>query len=119
VNEEAQMNAVASLSAGALQARERLLEEPIPWMDRKLSAENLKALLLARLPTQPTGRDVEQLFSQLGLSNAGRQGDLIDVMVPAARDPWWLPTRPYWLLSAFVNSEDQVTSFKVQYLSGL
>ena len=88
-------------------------------MDRQLSAENLKALLLARLPAQPTGRDVEQLFGHLGLKTAGRQGDLIDARVPAARDPWWLPTRPYWLLSAFVDGDDHVTAFKVQYLSGL
>ena len=113
------MKAVPTVSTQALQARERLLEEPIPWKDRKLSAENLKALLLARLPAQPTGRDVEQLFVELGLSNTGRAHDLIDARVPAARDPWWFPTRPYWLLSAFVDSDERVIEFKVQYLSGI
>ena len=50
MTEVADMKAVPTVSTQALQARERLLEEPIPWKDRKLSAENLKALLLARLP---------------------------------------------------------------------
>jgi len=113
------MSTAANVSTGALQEREMLLGEPIPWSDRHLSPENLKALLLARLPVQPTGPDVEQLFERLGLEHPGRQGGLIQATVRAPRQPWWLPTRPYWLLSAFVDSDERVIEFKVQYLSGI
>ncbi len=108
----------ASLSKHVLQSCEALREEPIPWADRKLSPENLKALLLARLPIEPTGHQVEQLFHQLRLEHPNRHGDRIQATARAART-WWVPTKPYWLISAFVDEEDRVTSFNVQYLSGI
>lgn len=113
------MNAsAASLPAAVLQSRDALLGEAIPWRDRELTPENLKALLLARLPAAPTGRDVEQLFERVGVEHASRHGDLVQGRKPAGR-VWIVPSRPYWLISAFVDGDDRVTSFKVQYLSAI
>lgn len=99
------------------QSRAALLAEPIPWKDRQLTSENLKTLLLARLPETPTARDVETLFGQLGLTNAGRQGDMVQALVPAR--PWYWPLRGFWSITALVNADDRVVSFRVQGHSGL
>jgi hypothetical protein len=100
-----------------LQSRDALMTEPIPWTDRQLTSENLKALLLARLPDRATGRDIETLFQQLDLRNANRQGDRIQAQV-RARPRYW-PTPAYWLVTALVDGDDRVVSFEVQYLSGM
>jgi len=52
------------------------------------------------------------------VEHASRHGDLVQGRKPAGR-VWIVPSRPYWLISAFVDGDDRVTSFKVQYLSAI
>jgi len=92
----------ARMKSPVQQSREALLAEPIPWRDRRLGPENLKTLLLAGLPAAPTGSDVEMLFQQLGLAEAGRQGDMVQAQV-RARPRYW-PTPAVWTITAWSNS---------------
>ncbi len=107
----------ARVTSPVRQSREALFAEAIPWTDRRLGPENLKTLLLARLPAAPTGVDVESLFRQLGLEDAGRQGDMVQAQVRAR--PWYWPTPAVWTITALVDADDQVVSFSVQYRSVL
>jgi hypothetical protein len=107
----------ARLNSPVKQSRAALLAEPIPWRDRQLGPENLKTLLLARLPENPSGKDVEALFRELQLKDAGRQGDMVQAQVRAR--PWYWPTRAVWTVTALVDGNDDVVSFSVQYRSGI
>jgi len=68
------VNPAVTASSGGLQSREMLLDEAILWLDQHLRPVNLKVLLLARLPAQPTGGDVEDLVKQLGINLQGSLG---------------------------------------------
>jgi hypothetical protein len=107
----------ARLISPVRQSREALHDEPIPWRDRQLSSENLKTLLLARLPAAPSGHDVEMLFQELQLEEFGRHGDMVQALVRAR--PWYWPLRGYWSITALVDTDDHIISFSVQYHSGL
>jgi hypothetical protein len=64
------------------QSSAALLAAPIPCTDRHLGPENLKTLLLARLPAEPNGQDLLALFDRLKVRSV-RQGDMIQGRVPA------------------------------------
>ena len=57
------------------QSSAALRAAPIPWTDRRLGPENLKTLLLARLPAEPNGQDLLALFDRLKVRSV-RQGDM-------------------------------------------
>ena len=107
----------ASVFSPVQQSREALLAAPIPWTDRQLGAENLKTLLLARLPDRPTGQHVVALFKHLGVAWV-RQGEMIQGRV-SARGRFTL-SPAFWSITALVDPQtDRVTSFSVQYRSNL
>jgi hypothetical protein len=99
------------------QSSDALRAAPIPWTDRQLGAENLKTLLLARLPAEPTGQDLLALFERLGLRSL-RQADMIQSRV-SARGRLSL-TPAFWSLTALVDPEtDAIRSLSVQYRSNI
>jgi hypothetical protein len=107
----------ASVFSPVQQSREALLAAPIPWTDRQLGSENLKTLLLARLPARPTGQDVVALFEHLGVAWA-RQSDMLQGRV-SARGRFRL-SPAFWSITARVDPEtDRVTTFSVQYRSNI
>jgi hypothetical protein len=107
----------ASVFSPVPQSPEALLAAPIPWTDRHLGAENLKTLLLARLPVEPTGRDLLSLFEHLGVRSV-RQSDMIQGRV-SARGRFSL-TPAFWSITALIDPEtDRLTSLSVQYRSNI
>jgi hypothetical protein len=110
-------NEAASVFSPVHQSREALLAAPIPWRDRQLGAENLKTLLLARLPPQPTGQDVVALFEHLGVASV-RQGEMIQGRVSARGR--FTPSPAFWSITTLVDPQtDRVTTFSVQHRSNI
>jgi hypothetical protein len=98
------------------QSSAALLAAPIPWTDR-LGPENLKTLLLARLPAEPNGQDLLALFDRLKVRSV-RQGDMIQGRV-SARGRFSL-TPAFWSITALADPKtDRLTSLSVQYRSNI
>ena len=107
----------ASAFSPVPQSSAALLAAPIPWTDRHLGPENLKTLLLARLPAEPNGQDLLALFERLRVRSV-RQGDMIQGRV-SARGRFSL-TPAFWSITALVDPEtDRLTSLSVQYRSNI
>jgi hypothetical protein len=95
---------------------EVLAKEPLPWTS-DIGSEHMRTLILARLPADATGRDVENLFTEMGL-RVRRSPDLhlVQARVPGGSRLLVLPTR--WLVTASVDPEsDRVLDVEVQHLS--
>jgi len=107
----------ASAFSSVPQSPAALLAAPIPWTDRHLGPENLKTLLLARLPAEPKGQDLLALFNHLNVRSVG-QGKMIQGRV-SARGRFSL-TPAFWSITARVDPQtDRLTSLSVQYRSNI
>ena len=107
----------ASAFSPVRQSTAALLAAPIPWTDRHLGPENLKTLLLARLPAEPNGQDLLALFDRLKVRSV-RQGDMIQGRVPA-RGRFSL-TPAFWSITARMDPQtDRLTSLSIHYWSNI
>ena len=107
----------ASAFSQVPQSTAALVAAPIPWTDRHLGPENLKTLLLVRLPGEPNGQNSIALFEHLMVRSV-RQGDMIQARVTARGRSSLTPA--FWSITALVDPEsDRLTSLSVQYRSNL
>lgn len=90
----------------------------LPWRSR-ISAEQMKAFILARLPANAMGSDVERIFTRIGLEPHRSRG-LGFVQVKVAGGSRFLIVPTWWLVTAAVDREtDKVTDLEILHLSQL